>query len=185
MSYNLGPVKPHVAVAANEIGTLFKVVTVYGYGLRPQNPSSDHPKGLALDFMVYTDKAKGDAISQYGVSNASRLKVKYIIWYRQIWYPGKGWSAYSGYSPHTDHPHFSFYASTDAVPEDSGSGGSAPWYQPTAITEAGKAVSWITNPRNWLRIAMVVAGVVLILIALWNWDKVKNTAMQTVRKVTK
>jgi hypothetical protein len=47
--YSLGAVKPWVAKAASIIGPKFGISSIGGVGSRP-NPS-DHPKGLALDFM--------------------------------------------------------------------------------------------------------------------------------------
>lgn len=37
-------------------------------------------------------------------------RLKYIIWSRKIWYPGKGWRAYSGVNAHTHHVHVSVVA---------------------------------------------------------------------------
>ena len=42
---------------------------------------------------------------------ARRFGINYIIWNRQqwkAWAPERGWTAYYGVSPHTDHIHFSF-----------------------------------------------------------------------------
>lgn len=107
--YKLGAVKPHVAKAANEIGALFDLTTIFGWA-----PGAfDHPKGLALDFMVYGDKAKGDRIAAYLLANAERLAITYVIWWRRIWSVDRpSWRPYYGVSPHTDHPHASFRAST-------------------------------------------------------------------------
>lgn len=106
--YTLGAVKPDVAAAAYEIGPRFNIKTIYGWA-----PGQfDHPKGLALDFMINTPglgKPVGDALAGYVLANAKRLNVKYVIWYRQSWNPNRGtWVAYSGDSPHTDHVHVSF-----------------------------------------------------------------------------
>jgi len=108
-AYKLGPVKPHVADAAREIGGRFGIRTVYGWapGLY------DHPKGLALDFMVYADRAKGDQLASWVLANAGRLRITYVIWYRRIWSVARaaeGWRPYFGISSHTDHVHTSFEA---------------------------------------------------------------------------
>jgi len=106
--YHLGAVKPDVVTAAYDIGPRFNIKTVYGWapGL------FDHPKGLALDFMIDTPglgRAVGDALAAYVLANAGRLNVKYVIWYRRSWNPQRGtWVPYSGDSPHTDHVHVSF-----------------------------------------------------------------------------
>lgn len=41
------------------------------------------------------------------VRNADRLGIYYVIWYKQIWFPARGWSTYHGVSDHTDHVHVS------------------------------------------------------------------------------
>lgn len=106
--YKLGAVKPDVAAAAYEIGPKFNIKTIYGWA-----PGIyDHPKGLALDFMINTPglgKAVGDALAGYVLANAGRLNVKYVIWYKRSWNPTRGtWVPYSGDSDHTDHVHVSF-----------------------------------------------------------------------------
>jgi hypothetical protein len=82
----------------------------------------EHPLGRACDFAAASggfenvnatggDKAYGDKLAAYYVNNAGRLGVMYVIWYRQIWMPGKGWSSYSGgggpAAAHTNHVHLS------------------------------------------------------------------------------
>ncbi len=84
----------------------------------------EHPKGKACDFSAAPggfenvsatggDKAYGDKLAAYLKSNASRLGVMYVIWYRQIWMPNTGWRAYSGggspAADHTNHVHVSMY----------------------------------------------------------------------------
>lgn len=105
-----GGVRPHVAQVAYAVAARFDfpLDRILGVGDRPQNPSSDHPKGLALDFMTYTDKALGDRIAAYLVENADRFAVEYVIFNSRIWSdPGRGWRPYSGYHPHDDHVHLS------------------------------------------------------------------------------
>ena len=57
------------------------------------------------------DKTYGDNLAAYFVNNADRLGILYVIWYRQIWMPGTGWSSYSGSggpsATHTNHVHIS------------------------------------------------------------------------------
>lgn len=106
--YSLGAVKPHVEAAANEIGPRFGVRTIHGWAVG----QFDHPRGLALDLMINNltnGKSVGDAIAAYAITNAARLKIKYIIWYRRSWNPQRRtWVSYYGVSPHTDHVHLSF-----------------------------------------------------------------------------
>ena len=49
-SYSLGAVKPWVRSAAYRVGPMFGIRTIYGVGARTH--ASDHPDGLALDFMT-------------------------------------------------------------------------------------------------------------------------------------
>ncbi|PWR07695.1 hypothetical protein DKT69_34315 [Micromonospora sicca] len=84
----------------------------------------EHPKGRACDFSAASggfedrsatggDKTYGDSLANYFKSNASRLGVMYVIWYRQIWMPNTGWRSYSGggspAADHTNHVHLSMY----------------------------------------------------------------------------
>lgn len=181
MAYNLGPVKPHVKAAANEIGPRFGITTVYGFGPGSVT-NSDHPKGLALDFMT-SNKAKGDALAAYCIQNASRLSVKYIIWYRKIWQGG--WTNYSGFNPHYDHVHVSFNAvagtGSSIVPVGN------PIANPLApglaiLKDVNDGIGWITDPKNIARIAMFIIGLILIFIAVIGIASVK-TAYSTVKGV--
>jgi pyruvate/2-oxoglutarate dehydrogenase complex dihydrolipoamide acyltransferase (E2) component len=81
-------------------------------------------EGRALDWLLNAadpaQKAKADefltwllAADQYGNphANARRLGVMYIIWNGQMFRmydAARGWAAYTGASPHTDHIHLSF-----------------------------------------------------------------------------
>jgi peptidoglycan DL-endopeptidase CwlO len=81
----------------------------------------EHPKGRACDYSANTGSFGGTAtgaarrygndLAAYFVRNADRLGVLYVIWFRQIWFPGKGWGAYNGGSSpsgaHTNHVHLS------------------------------------------------------------------------------
>jgi hypothetical protein len=82
----------------------------------------EHPKGRACDFSAQVggfggtatggDRRYGNDLAAYFVRNADRLGVLYVIWFRQIWFPGSGWRAYSGAngdpsSDHENHVHLS------------------------------------------------------------------------------
>jgi hypothetical protein len=77
----------------------------------------EHPKGRACDFSLQKSgfsvahnmdmKMYGNNVAAFLVRNADRLGILYVIWYRQIWWPGTGWHSYSGASSHTDHVHMS------------------------------------------------------------------------------
>lgn len=107
MPYHLGDVKPWVASAADTVGKKFGITNIGGWRAQGSVPGSDHPKGLALDMMTRS-KSTGDRMADWVTKNYKVLGIKYVIWYRQIWHPGKGWKPYSGPSPHTDHVHLSF-----------------------------------------------------------------------------
>lgn len=65
-----------------------------GEANRPDNPTSDHPRSLAVDFgTLRQGKAKGDEIAAYVLANQARLGVKYLLW--QV-------------KDHYDHVHISF-----------------------------------------------------------------------------
>ncbi|HLL65417.1 MAG TPA: hypothetical protein VK453_06665 [Micromonosporaceae bacterium] len=82
----------------------------------------EHPRGRACDFSsnrttfagVATgdDRTYGNNLAAYFVSNAGRLGVLYVIWFRQIWQPSTGWRTYNSgngdpASDHTNHVHLS------------------------------------------------------------------------------
>jgi peptidoglycan DL-endopeptidase CwlO len=82
----------------------------------------EHPLGQACDFAASvngfggvatgTDKTYGDRLASFFVHNATALGVKYVIWFRQIWFPGTGWRSYGSQDgtpsgDHTNHVHLS------------------------------------------------------------------------------
>ena len=82
----------------------------------------EHPLGRACDFAASVngfgpaatgnDKTYGDRMASFFIHNANALGVQYVIWYRQIWFPGSGWSSYGGAdgtpaNDHTNHVHVS------------------------------------------------------------------------------
>lgn len=101
-------VKPHVRAAAKEIAATFGIQNIGGFASSGHIPDSDHYKGLALDVMT---TVKGQAVANWAQQNAARLSITYVIWNRRIWDSrnGRGWEAYNGTSPHTDHVHISFH----------------------------------------------------------------------------
>jgi hypothetical protein len=106
-SAGFGPVKAFVGDAGHWLRCIFGVQTVGGVGGRPGE--SDHPSGLALDFMV--NKATGDQLADYALKYRSELKIKYVIWRQRINF-GSGWQAMedrgSPTANHLDHVHVSF-----------------------------------------------------------------------------
>jgi hypothetical protein len=195
--YALGAVKPYVRDAAQIIGDKFDVKTVYGVGLRP-DLSSDHPKGLALDFMVYTNRAKGDAIASFVQQNAASLHVTYIIWYQRIWditRSSEGWRAMpdrgSVTANHKDHVHVSFQniggnslgnlldnVTPDAITNPLGD-------VVNTLKPVAGAVAWLSSSTNLLRVAMFIGGGALLLIALIGWAAVQSGVVNGASKLTK
>lgn len=104
---SLGAVKPHVRAAAAEIGCRFGKPTTLGVAGR--GGPSDHPGGLALDFMV--NRATGDRLADCALANMKALGVKYVIWKQRINH-GNGWKPMedrgSITANHFDHVHVSF-----------------------------------------------------------------------------
>jgi hypothetical protein len=110
--YSLGAVKPWVAKAAGILGPKFGIKTIGGVAQRSYQ--SDHPKGLALDFMC--SRSQGDSLAAFAVANHKQLNITYVIWRQRIWsinHPG--WKAMedrgSPTANHMDHVHVSFLAS--------------------------------------------------------------------------
>ncbi|WP_346622831.1 LysM domain-containing protein [Blastococcus montanus] len=99
---------PHVRPAVQEVAERFGVARVL------TRPGHSPTAGRAADFMVHTDRAKGDAIAQYVVDNAARLRVDYVIWHQKVAGPWTGWQwkamadRGSPTANHMDHPHVSF-----------------------------------------------------------------------------
>jgi hypothetical protein len=108
--YNLKGISKSASNAANYFGSKYGIKTIGGRG--PGSvPGSDHPKGRALDYMINNiknGKAVGTALANDVIKNYKAWNVKYVIWNRYIWQPGRGWKKYNGPSPHTDHVHVSF-----------------------------------------------------------------------------
>lgn len=103
----LGAVKQHVREAGAFLGCRFGKPVEYGVAGR--GGPSDHPVGLAIDFMV--NRATGDTLAQCALDNMEALGVKYVIWEQRINF-GSGWRPMedrgSVTANHFDHVHVSF-----------------------------------------------------------------------------
>ncbi|MGE3285787.1 MAG: hypothetical protein AB7J32_06745 [Pseudonocardia sp.] len=103
----LGAVKSHVRLAAGELGCRFGTPTMFGVAGR--GGPSDHPVGLAIDFMV--NRATGDRLADCALANMKALGVKYVIWRQRI-NTGSGWKPMEDRggitANHYDHVHVSF-----------------------------------------------------------------------------
>lgn len=110
-----GGVEPHVARAAWHIVGKFRLNPDLVYGVAGRAGTSDHPVGLAVDFMVYTNKDLGDRIASYVIDQHNLLAVKYVIWQQRIAQgPDWGWKQMADRggttANHYDHVHVSFLA---------------------------------------------------------------------------
>jgi hypothetical protein len=96
-----------VAKVGNHVKEKFGIDTVGGRAGR--SGASDHPAGLALDFMV--DAKTGNAVAAYVLAHQRDFGVKYVIW-QQRYNDGSGWSAMADRggetANHYDHVHVSF-----------------------------------------------------------------------------
>lgn len=191
MAYSLGAVKPHVASAANLLGPKYGITTVHGWGLRAGK--SDHPLGLALDFMT-SNVTIGTALAREAQANAAALGITYIIWNRQIWSVARaseGWRHYSSSSDpntaHTNHVHISFSATPGTGATNLALG------TPTALPGAdqimalvdlfrniNESVEWITNKDNWIRIGLFAGGFLLVLFAVFKWSQIADTVKKVI-----
>lgn len=152
MGYILGPVKKHVEQAAYAIGPRFAIKTVYGVAAG----QFDHPKGLALDFMINTPglgKATGNALNAFVLANAGALNITYTIWYKQYYGKENNFSPtpYTGDSDHTDHVHVSF----SATPGSGVTTGTTSEISPTGDVSFFER---ITDSGTWMRLAIFLAG---------------------------
>ncbi|WP_020658548.1 hypothetical protein [Amycolatopsis benzoatilytica] len=106
-SSTLAGTQPAVAQAGNFLKEKFGVTDVGGRASR--SGTSDHPAGLALDFMVDTNT--GNALAAYVLAHQNELGAKYVIW-QQRYNDGSGWSSMpdrgSETANHFDHVHVSF-----------------------------------------------------------------------------
>ena len=115
ISNTSGPVAAVVQAAANAV-----VSNVPGAGsltLGGTRPSAadpgGHPSGLALDYMVGSDAALGNAIVEYHIAHWDELGVDYVIWQqRMLSSPNGSWKAMAdrggATANHMDHPHVNY-----------------------------------------------------------------------------
>jgi hypothetical protein len=103
----LGSVKDHVRGAARFLSCLYDRPTLIGVASRAR--VSDHPRGLAVDFM--TGREQGDLIADCALANQEALGISYVIWRQRVNYGG-GWEPMSdrggATQNHYDHVHVSF-----------------------------------------------------------------------------
>jgi phage-related protein len=136
-----GGVRPHVAQAGHYLRRRFGIGSVGGVGFRPN--ASDHPKGLALDFM--TSGENGTALANEVIRNRAHYAATYAIWRQRI-NTGSGWRPMANRgSPtanHYDHVHVSFAGAPGGVTGAGDTGGG--WFDMKAWIR--EQLENITNP---------------------------------------
>jgi hypothetical protein len=110
-----GPVAAVVQAAANAVvSNVPGADSITLGGTRPSAADpGGHPSGLALDYMVGSDAALGDAIVEYHIAHWDDLGVDYIIWQqRMLSSPNGSWKAMAdrggATANHMDHPHVNY-----------------------------------------------------------------------------
>ena len=115
ISNTSGPVTGATQAAANAVVSNVPgagSITLGGTRASAADPGG-HPSGRALDYMVMSDSALGNAIVQYHIANWDALGVDYLIWQqRYLGSPGGSWSAMddrgSPTANHFDHVHVNY-----------------------------------------------------------------------------
>ena len=115
ISNSAGSVRPVAQAAADAVVSNVPGaggITIGGTRASAADPGG-HPSGLALDYMVMSDAALGDAIAQYHIAHWDELGVEYIIWQqRMLSSPGGSWSYMedrgSTTANHYDHVHVNY-----------------------------------------------------------------------------
>ena len=110
-----GPLKPQAQAAANAVVSNVPGaggITLGGTRASAADPGG-HPSGLALDYMVGSNSALGDAIVAYHIAHWDELGVEYIIWQqRMLSSPGGSWKGMedrgSPTANHMDHVHVNY-----------------------------------------------------------------------------
>jgi hypothetical protein len=89
-------------------------VTIGGTRASATDPHG-HPSGRALDYMVLSNAALGDAVVQYHLAHWNELGVEYVIWQQKILTSPTGtWQQMedrgSATANHFDHVHVNYGA---------------------------------------------------------------------------
>lgn len=193
--YNLGAVKPWVRTNATMLGHRYSLTVIGGWRPTGSVPNSDHPKGLAADFMASIPV--GQRIVADALKNWDAYNIKYIIHNRRIWNSPASSEPYNGPSPHTDHVHISYDSAPNGGPGD---GGGTDGIKPIAgdsgddgnsstlediwggITGVGRfignvidLVKFLTDPTNWKRIGLALAGGLLMLFGFLSITRGQQT----------
>lgn len=182
-TYHLGAVKPWVQSAADDLGNRFDFSNIGGYRAHGSVPNSDHPKGLALDFMTF-NKSKAERLIAYAIENASALGITYIIYNRRIWQNGE-WKAYHGPNPHIDHVHISFSDKGGSGGSTSQPGIATVGYEIPILGDLEKASARLQDPVFWNRLGMYALGFALVCVGIFILLRkpIQSTAVQVAKVV--
>jgi len=115
ISNSAGGVRPQTQAAANAVVSNVPGaggITLGGTRASAADPGG-HPSGLALDYMVLSNGALGEAIVAYHIAHWDELGVEYIIYkQRMLSSPGGSWSGMenrgSPTANHMDHVHVNY-----------------------------------------------------------------------------
>src|SRR4051794_24199757 len=115
ISNSAGPVRPQTQAAANQVVSNVPgadAITLGGTRPSATDPHG-HPSGLALDYMVLSDTALGEAIVAYHIAHWSELGVEYLIYkQRMLSSPTGSWVVMedrgSPTENHMDHVHVNY-----------------------------------------------------------------------------
>jgi len=115
ISNSAGGVRPQTQAAANAVVSNVPGaagITLGGTRASAADPGG-HPSGLALDYMVLSNGALGEAIVAYHIAHWNELGVEYIIYkQRMLSSPGGSWSGMedrgSPTANHMDHVHVNY-----------------------------------------------------------------------------
>jgi hypothetical protein len=163
-----GGVRPHVAQAGHYLKSKFGIGTVGGVGARAN--ASDHPKGLALDFMTSGENGTQLADFVRGGANKQHFGVTYVIWRQKI-DSGGGWRGMenrgSPTANHMDHVHVSF-GGPGGGPMD---GGASSWItELTAMWQ--KVVDFMKRVNEFMGTGWGSGAMGLLKQSVdgaWNW----------------
>ncbi|MGY1753546.1 hypothetical protein [Blastococcus sp. SYSU D01042] len=109
-----GPINPRAQAAADKVVSNVPgaaSITLGGTRASAADPGG-HPSGLAVDYMVMSNGALGDAIVAYHVAHWDELGVEYVIWKQRmmsspgVWKPMENRG--SPTANHMDHPHVNY-----------------------------------------------------------------------------
>jgi len=115
ISNTAGAINPRAQAAADAVVSNVPgaaSITLGGTRASAADPGG-HPSGLAVDYMVLTNAALGDAIVAYHVAHWSELGVEYVIWeQRMLSSPGGSWKQMENRggttANHFDHVHVNY-----------------------------------------------------------------------------